>query len=133
MKCPPKRRIAERLVSVQAVIYFIFNEGYSATEGERLVRRELSNEAIRLGRLLCQLMPDEPENLGLLALMLLQDSRTDARVSSDGGLGHSGGAGSLEVGSSHQIQAGLELVPKALRMRVPGPYQLQSRDRRDPR
>lgn len=122
---PPKEAIAERLVSVQAVIYFIFNEGYSATEGERLVRRELSNEAIRLGRLLCQLMPDEPENLGLLALMLLQDSRTDARVSSEGALV------TLEEQDRskwdrNQIQAGLELVPKALRMRVPGPYQLQA-------
>jgi RNA polymerase sigma-70 factor, ECF subfamily len=122
---PPKEAIPERLVSVQAVIYFIFNEGYSATEGERLVRRELSNEAIRLGRLLCQLMPNEPENLGLLALMLLQDSRTEARVSPEGALI------TLEEQDRskwdrNQIQAGLALVPKALRMRVPGPYQLQA-------
>ena len=85
----------------------------------------LSNEAIRLGRLLCQLMPEEPENLGLLALMLLQDSRTDARVSPEGALV------TLEEQDRskwdrNQIQAGLELVPKALRMRVPGPYQLQA-------
>src|SRR5438067_871257 len=77
---PPPNRLGERLASVQAVIYLIFNEGYAATSGEQLVRRDLCSEAIRLGRVLYELMPNEPENLGLLALMLLQDSRRDARV-----------------------------------------------------
>ena len=83
---PPADRIPERLAAVQAVLYLIFNEGYSATSGDQLVRRELTTEAIRLARLLCKLMPDEPENLGLLALMLLQDSRRAARVTHDGRL-----------------------------------------------
>ena len=122
---PPKDRIAERLAAVQAVIYLVFNEGYSATSGEQLVRRELASEAIRLGRVLCQLMPDEPENLGLLALMLLQDSRRDARVSSDGHLI------TLEeqdrsLWDHAQKGAGIALVERALRMRDPGPYQLQA-------
>ena len=67
--------LGERLAAVQAVIYLIFNEGYAASGGRELVRQDLCAEAIRLGRLLCQLLPDEPENLGLLGLMLLQDSR----------------------------------------------------------
>src|SRR5712692_8938216 len=72
--------LAERLASVQAVIYLIFNEGYTATAGDQLVRTDLCAEAIRLGRLLCGLLPNEPENIGLLALMLLQDSRRNARM-----------------------------------------------------
>ena len=122
---PSKERIADRLASVQAVIYLIFNEGYSATSGEQLVRRELAAEAIRLGRLLCQLMPDEPENVGLLALMLLQDSRRDARVSADGRLI------TLEeqdrsLWDHGQMESGIALVEQALRKRDPGPYQLQA-------
>src|SRR5258708_31826597 len=77
---PPPARLRERLASVQAVIYLIFNEGYAASSGDRLVRRDLCAEALRLGRVLRELLPDEVENLGLLALMLLHDSRRDARV-----------------------------------------------------
>jgi RNA polymerase sigma-70 factor (ECF subfamily) len=122
---PSKDRIAERLASVQAVIYLIFNEGYSATTGDQLVRRELATEAIQLGRLLCQLMPDESENLGLLALMLLQDSRRDARVSPDGHLI------TLEdqdrsLWHREQAESGVVLVEQALRRGDPGPYQLQA-------
>lgn len=70
---PPLEALPERLQAVQAVIYLVFNEGYSASAGDSLIRRELCAEAIRLGRVLCQLSPDDPENLGLLALMLLHD------------------------------------------------------------
>lgn len=81
---PPREQIAERLAPVQSVIYLIFNEGYAATSGDSLIRRELCGEAIRLGRTLAELLPNQPENLGLLALMLLHDSRRDARVDGDG-------------------------------------------------
>lgn len=77
---PPAERLLERLAAVQAVIYLIFNEGYAAASGAELVRRDLCAEAIRLGRVLCELLPEDAENLGLLALMLLQDSRREARV-----------------------------------------------------
>jgi len=77
---PSLEVLGDRLAAVLAVIYLIFNEGYTATAGDSLVRTDLCAEAIRLGRVLCELMPNEPENLGLLALMLLQDSRRDARV-----------------------------------------------------
>src|SRR5208283_833213 len=70
---PPPQELPARLASVQAVIYLVFNEGYTATAGDSLIRRELCAEAIRLGRTLCDLVPNEPESLGLLALMLLQD------------------------------------------------------------
>jgi RNA polymerase sigma-70 factor (ECF subfamily) len=122
---PPAERLAERLAAVQSVIYLVFNEGYSATTGDQLVRRDLAAEAIRLGRLVCEFMPEEPENLGLLALMLLQDSRRDARVSPDGRLI------TLEeqdrsVWDRNEVDAGVALVERALRLRDPGPYQLQA-------
>src|SRR5579883_1638740 len=122
---PPLERIAERLSSVQAVIYLIFNEGYAATAGESLIRRELCAEAIRLGRILVQLMPEEPENIGLLALMLLHDSRKHARTDAAGDLV------TLEdqdrsLWDRKQIAEGIELVELALRMRRLGPYQLQA-------
>jgi RNA polymerase sigma-70 factor, ECF subfamily len=79
---PQQRALPERLAAVQKTIYLIFNEGYTATAGDALIRRELCSEAIRLARTFCDLMPDEPENIGLLALMLLHDSRRDARVNS---------------------------------------------------
>jgi RNA polymerase sigma-70 factor, ECF subfamily len=77
---PAFELLGERLTAVQAVIYLIFNEGYTATTGDTLIRTDLCAEAIRLGRVLCELMPNEPENKGLLALMLLQDSRRETRM-----------------------------------------------------
>jgi len=122
---PPRAQLPERLDSVQAVIYLIFNEGYSATAGDSLVRRELCAEAIRLGRILCELMPDEPENLGLLALMLLHDSRRDARMDQHGKLI------TLEeqdrsLWDQQRIREGVALLHQALRLRRAGPYQLQA-------
>ena len=121
---PPLEVLAERLASVQAVVYLIFNEGYSATAGDSLIRRDLCAEAIRLGRLLCQLAPDEPENTGLLALMLLQDSRRDARIDGQGALV------TLEEQDRsrwdrREIEEGLQLIERALRQRRIGIYQLQ--------
>jgi RNA polymerase sigma-70 factor, ECF subfamily len=83
---PPDHELPDRLASVLAALYLVFNEGYAATTHETLVRRELCAEAIRLTRVLRALMPDEPEVAGLLALMLLQDSRREARIGPDGGL-----------------------------------------------
>jgi RNA polymerase sigma-70 factor (ECF subfamily) len=122
---PPVDRLPERLASVQTVIYLIFNEGYTATAGDALIRRDLCAEAIRLARTLRDLMLNEPENAGLLALMLLQDSRRDARINSRGELVP------LEeqdraLWHQDQIAEGIELVERALRLRRPGPYQLQA-------
>jgi len=122
---PPAEVLPERLESVQAVIYLIFNEGYAATVGEHLVRGDLCAEAIRLVRTLHELLPNESENLGLLALMLLHDSRRAARVESSGELI------TLEnqdrsLWNREQISEGLGLVQQALRMRSIGPYQLQA-------
>jgi len=122
---PPPSALPERLAAVQAVIYLVFNEGYTASAGDSLVRRELCAESIRLARTLCELLPSEPENLGLLALMLLHDSRRDARVNSSGELVP------LEeqdrsTWHAQQIEEGLSLVEKALRMGNAGAYQLQA-------
>jgi RNA polymerase sigma-70 factor, ECF subfamily len=122
---PPAALLPERLESVQAVIYLIFNEGYSATAGERLVREDLCAEAIRLGRTLCELLPQEPENQGLLALMLLHDSRRSARMNSQCQLVP------LEeqdrsLWNRQQIAEGARLVQQALRRGAAGPYQLQA-------
>jgi RNA polymerase sigma-70 factor, ECF subfamily len=121
---PPQDRLPERLAAVQAVIYLIFNEGYTASSGTELVRRDLCDEAIRLGRVLCELLPGEAENIGLLALMLIQHSRRDARVI-DGELI------TLEDQDRSRwdrnaISEGLELIEKALQSGPPGPYQLQA-------
>src|SRR5262249_9958500 len=117
--------LAERLASVQSVIYLIFNEGYAATGGDDLVRKDLCTEAIRLGRVLCELMPDEPENLGLLALMILQDSRRDARVNGRGEL-VTMEEQDRSLWDHGQISEGLQLVERALRIPGIGPYQLQA-------
>jgi RNA polymerase sigma-70 factor (ECF subfamily) len=122
---PAQQQLPPRLASVQAVVYLIFNEGYSATVGDQLVRRDLCAEAIRLARVLCDLMPEQPENLGLLALILLHDSRRAARSTSTGELI------TLEeqdrsLWDRRQAEEGLDLVERALRQRSPGPYQLQA-------
>ena len=121
---PPPTRLPERLTSVQAAIYLIFNEGYTAASGGQLLRLDLSAEAIRLGRMLNELLPDKSENLGLLALMLLHDSRRHARV-------HEAQLVTLEeqdrtLWDQTQISEGLVLVEKALRRGPVGPYQLQA-------
>ena len=122
---PSLALLGERLTAVQAVIYLIFNEGYSATAGDGLVRRDLCREAIRLGRVLDELMPDEPENLGLLALMLLQDSRRETRMDEDGELVI------LEEQDrsrwdAEEIREGLDLVERALLSGRAGNYQIQA-------
>src|SRR6516162_6384857 len=122
---PPEHALPERLAAVQAVIYLVFNEGYTATAGDALLRRELCAEAIRLARTLCELMPNEPENLGLLALMLLHDSRRDARVNAGGELVPLE-AQERSAWHAAQIEEGLQLVEKSLRMGRVGPYQLQA-------
>jgi RNA polymerase sigma-70 factor (ECF subfamily) len=115
----------ERLATVQTVLYLIFNEGYSATTGVELVRHDLCAEAIRLARLLCKLLPQDAECSGLLALMLLQDSRRLARTSTEGDLI------TLEeqdrsLWDRAEICEGLALIEEALGKRTPGPYQLQA-------
>ena len=122
---PSAQELPKRLAAVQGVIYLIFNEGYAATSGDDLVRTELCKEAIRLGRVLCELIPEEPENFGLLALMLLTDSRCAARVNSQGELV------SLEeqdrsLWNEREIDEGLDLAESALSKRRPGSYQLQA-------
>ncbi|HEY0796128.1 MAG TPA: sigma-70 family RNA polymerase sigma factor, partial [Acidisarcina sp.] len=122
---PPAGRLPERLRSVRAVIYLIFNEGYAASSGGSLVRRELCAEAIRLARILAEMMPDNPENMGLLSLMLLHDSRRDARADEDGQLV------TLEEQDRtrwhhDQVAEGIRLVERALGRRSLGPYQLQA-------
>ncbi len=124
-RVPGEADLPERLVSVLAVLYLIFNEGYAASSGEQLVREELVGEAIRLGRLLADLMPDEPEVLGLLALMLLEHARRDARAGSDGELvplpEQDRGLWDREA-----IAEGQAIVRRCLRRNDPGPYQIQA-------
>jgi RNA polymerase sigma-70 factor (ECF subfamily) len=124
-RVPRDADLPERLRAVLAVVYLVFAEGHSAMTGDRLVREELSAEAIRLGRLLAALMPDEPEVTGLLALMLLAESRRPARVGPDGEL-----VVLAEQDRSRWdaalIAEGQELVRRCLRRNQPGPYQLQA-------
>jgi RNA polymerase sigma-70 factor (ECF subfamily) len=122
---PPDHELPDRLRAVLATLYLIFNEGYSATSADDLVRRDLCGEAIRLAGVLAALMPDEPEALGLLALMLLHDSRRDARVDAAGRLVL------LEdqdraLWDEEQIAAGRRLVQRALALGRVGPYALQA-------
>ena len=122
---PGDEQLSDRLAAVLAVLYLIFNEGYSATAGDSLVRTDLSAEAIRLGRILVSLMPDEPEALGLTALMLLQDSRREARLDANGELVLLEDQDRARW-NTDAIQEGAELVQRALRRGHPGPYTLQA-------
>jgi RNA polymerase sigma-70 factor (ECF subfamily) len=122
---PPPHRLPERTAGVLAVLYLMFNEGHSASSGTELIRAGLCDEAIRLGRALQQMMPDEPEVMGALALMLLHHSRRYARVGDDGELV------TLEEQDRGrwdklEIHEGLRLLDSALRRRQVGPYQLQA-------
>jgi len=124
-RVPPDHLLPERLGSVLAVLYLVFNEGYAASAGDSLVRRELCAEAVRLGRVLAELMPDEGEALGLLALLLLHDGRRETRV---------GPAGELvlledqdrERWDRAEIGEGIRVLDRAMRRGPPGPYRLQA-------
>jgi RNA polymerase sigma-70 factor (ECF subfamily) len=122
---PTGDRLADRLDSVLRVLYLVFNEGYDASAGEALIRRELCAEAIRLARLVADLLPEEPEALGLLALMLLTDARRPAREGPGGELVR------LEdqdrgLWDAVRVAEGQAMVERALRQRRVGPYQLQA-------
>jgi RNA polymerase sigma-70 factor (ECF subfamily) len=124
-RIPADAELPNRLRSVLAVVYLIFNEGYTATGGTALVREDLCTEAIRLARLLAGLMPDEPEALGLLALLLMTEARRSARTDDDGSL--------VLLGDQDRsqwdrvlINEGQALVAACLRRNNPGPYQLQA-------
>jgi RNA polymerase sigma-70 factor, ECF subfamily len=122
-RVPPGHLLGERMRAVQAVIYALFNEGYGASAGEALIRPDLCAEAIRLARLLTELMPDEPEALGLLSLILLHDARRDARLDAGGELV------TLEeqdrgLWEKATIDEACKILNWAIRLRRPGPYQL---------
>jgi RNA polymerase sigma-70 factor (ECF subfamily) len=124
-RVPPVELLPERLDGVLHVLYLVYNEGYAATSGDALVRRELSAEAIRLARVVASLLPTEPEALGLLALMLLHDARREARVGRRGGLVllEDQDRSRWDAGRIAEGQATLE---RALAMGRPGPYQVQA-------
>jgi RNA polymerase sigma-70 factor (ECF subfamily) len=124
-RIPREADLPDRLDAVLAVIYLIFNEGYAASSGSALIRDELTEEALRLGRLLARLMPDQAEAIGLLALMLLERSRTSARTTATGEL--------VPLAEQDRgrwdgdlIEEGHALVRRCLRQNQPGPYQIQA-------
>ena len=124
-RIPAEADLPARISAVLAVVYLIFNEGYTASSGPALARADLCAEAIRLGRLLAELMPDEPEALGLLALMLLTELRRAARTSADGTL--------VLLADQDRarwdrvlIAEGQAIVRQCLRRNQPGPYQIQA-------
>lgn len=121
---PQRSEIPDRLDTVLQVVYLVFNEGYSASSGESLTRADLSGEAIRLGRLVMELLPD-PEVIGLLALMLLQESRRATRTSPDGDLVLLEDQDRSRWNREH-INEGLSLVRQSLATRRVGPYTLQA-------
>ena len=124
-RVPAEADLPGRLAAVLAVVYLIFNEGHTASSGERLARGDLCAEAIRLGRLVVELMPDEPEALGLLALMVLTESRRAARTGPDGTLVLLADQDRARWDRA-LIAEGQDLVRRCLRRGRPGPYQIQA-------
>ena len=124
-RIPPAELLPERLDGVLRVLYLVFNEGYAASSGDSLIRRELCAEAIRLARVVVALLPDEPEATGLLALMLLHDARREARVGPGGELVLLDDQDRTHW-DADRIAEGRALVANALEARRPGPYQVQA-------
>ena len=124
-RVPDEEELPARLRAVLAVVYLVFNEGYMATSGDRAIRNDLCDEGIRLGRVLVELMPDEPEVTGLLALMLLIDSRRNARLGPDGSLVLLPEQ-NRELWDQRLIAEGQILLNQCLLRNRPGPYQLQA-------
>jgi RNA polymerase sigma-70 factor, ECF subfamily len=124
-RVPPHELLPERLGGVLRVLYLIYNEGYSATSGDALVRRELTAEAMRLTRVVVSLLPDEPEAIGLLALMLLHDARRETRVDVGGDLVLLEDQDRSRWDQA-RIAEGRELIARAMAMRRVGPYQVQA-------
>ena len=124
-RVPGEADLPARIQSVLAVVYLIFNEGYAASSGDQLIRADLCIEAIRLGRLLADLMPDEPEVMGLLALMLLIESRRAARATADGDLVRLADQ-DRDRWDRDLIAEGQTIVRGCLRRSQPGPYQIQA-------